>query len=739
MQENDWPLVKDIVLIGGGHAHALVLRKWGMTPQPGVRLTVINPGPVAPYTGMLPGHIAGHYSRDEMMIDLVRLARFAGARVVLDRCIGLDREARRVLLQSGARLRYDLASIDIGIGSDLPDLPGFTDHAVAAKPLGGYAQDWEQFLTTAGEAPRVTIIGAGVGGAELAMASAYRLRQSGRKPAVTLLERGDRALPGVGAGARKALLARLAGQGVTLKTGVAPVRVLNDRVELTGGESLPSDFTLSVAGARPQDWLGQTGLALTEGFVTVSGFLQSSDPAIFAVGDCAYMAEAPRPKAGVFAVRQAPYLFHNLRASLSGAALQRYRPQRDYLKLISAGAQVAVADKAGLRLEGAWLWRWKDRIDRDFMAKFEDYPAPRPRPVPAEAPSELAEALGEKPLCGGCGAKVGGGILTEALHQMAPPRRADVLSGPGDDAAILRHGAGVQVLTTDHLRAFTADPALMARITATHALGDIWAMGAAPQSALSQITLPKLGAALQADMLAEIMAASAEVFGAAGADIVGGHTSIGAELTIGFTVTGVADRVVQKSGARLGDAILLTKPIGTGVVLSAEMAAARIPGLLLGEAVAACYASQLRSLAGASRLLAPVAGAMTDVTGFGLAGHLLEILDASGDKAAGLGADLFLDQVPILRGAEAVARAGHASSLAPANRAAAIGRMRYSDSAKAALLFDPQTAGGLLACVPADQAADLVAQLRAQGEEAAIIGRITDQPGRLTVLEAAPG
>jgi selenide, water dikinase len=739
MQGQDWPLVKDIVLIGGGHAHALVLRKWGMAPQPGVRLTVINPGPVAPYTGMLPGHIAGHYSRDEMMIDLVRLARFAGARVVLDRCIGLDREAGRVLLQSGARLRYDLASIDIGIGSGLPELPGFSDHAVAAKPLGGYAQDWDQFVASAPAAPRVTIIGAGVGGAELAMASAYRLRQTGRHPDVTLLEQGDTALPGVGAGARAALLARLAAQGVTLRTGVAPRRVWADRVELSSGESLASDFTLSVAGARPQDWLRDTGLALTDGFVTVNGMLQSSDPAVFAVGDCAHMAEAPRPKAGVFAVRQAPYLFHNLRAALSGAALQRYRPQRDYLKLISTGEKVAVADKAGLRLEGAWLWRWKDGIDRKFMAKFEDYPAARPRPMPPEAPAGLAEALGAKPLCGGCGAKVGGAILTDALRQIAAPRRPDVLSGPGDDAAILRHGMGVQVLTTDHLRAFTADPALMARITATHALGDIWAMGAAPQTALSQITLPKLGPELQADMLAEIMAASAEVFGAAGADIVGGHTSIGAELTIGFTVTGVAERVVQKSGARLGDAIVLTKPIGTGAVLAAEMAAARIPGLLLGEAVAACFASQLRSLAGASRLLAPVAGAMTDVTGFGLAGHLLEILEASGAEGQGVGADLFLDQVPILRGAEAVARAGHASSLAPANRGAAVGRMRYRDSAKAALLFDPQTAGGLLATVPAAQAADLVAQLRAQGEEAAVIGRITDQAGRLTVLEAAPG
>ena len=144
------PLVKDLVLVGGGHAHALVLRMWGMNPLPGTRLTVINPGPAAPYTGMLPGLIAGHYRRDEIFIDLVRLARFAGARVILDRAVGLDRDARQVVLGSGRRLGYDLASIDIGIGSGLPTVPGFDDHAVAAKPLGHYADRWEAFVATCG-------------------------------------------------------------------------------------------------------------------------------------------------------------------------------------------------------------------------------------------------------------------------------------------------------------------------------------------------------------------------------------------------------------------------------------------------------------------------------------------------------------------------------------------------------------------------------------------------------------
>jgi selenide,water dikinase len=723
------PLTRDLVLIGGGHAHALVLRMWGMAPLAGVRVTLINPDPVAPYTGMLPGYIAGHYPRDAMMIDLVRLARFAGARLILGRAEGIDRAARQILVSGRDPVAYDVASVDIGITSDLPDLPGFAGHGLAAKPLGAYAAAWERFVAAASPEPKVVILGGGLGGVELALATAHRLQAAGRRPCVTVLERADRALAGVGTGARAALLAHMDRLGVRLMTGTQAARVTAWGVETTAGAGIAADLVLSVAGARPQGWLGGTGLALADGFVVVGPTLQSSDAAIFGAGDCVQMSHAPRPKAGVFAVRQAPVLLHNLRAALSGGRLRACHPQRDYLKLVSTGGKGAVADKWRLRLDGPMLWRWKDSIDRRFMAKFGPYPAMARPALPADHAAGLAEAMGAKPLCGGCGAKVGAGDLAAALSRLPAPVRDDVLSGPGDDAAVLRRDGGVQVMTTDHIRAFTEDPWLLARITAVHALGDIWAMGARPQVALAQVTLPHLAPHMQAATLREIMLAASRVFSQAGADIVGGHTAIGAELTLGFTVTGLAGRIVTKGGAQPGDALILTKAIGTGTILAAEMAAAPLRQGLLGEAVAGAYTQMCRPLGAASALLAPVAQAMTDVTGFGLAGHLLEILEASGCAAR-----LDLACVPVLAGAEALAAAGHGSSLAPANRAAAAPRMHFAESPRAALLFDPQTAGGLLAAVPQAQADALLAALRAQGEDAAIIGRIEAGAPRLTVV-----
>jgi selenide,water dikinase len=256
-------------------------------------------------------------------------------------------------------------------------------------------------------------------------------------------------------------------------------------------------------------------------------------------------------------------------------------------------------------------------------------------------------------------------------------------------------------------------------------------MGAAPQAALAQITLPRLSDTLQARTLTEIMHAAAEVFTAAGADIVGGHTSQGDELTIGFTVTGLCDRPLTKSGAQPGDAIILTKAIGSGTILAAEMAMARLPGLILGEAVATCLAAMSQPQGPAAALLTPAATAMTDVTGFGLAGHLLEILDASG-----MAATITLSAIPYLPGAIALAAAGHGSSLLPTNRAATDWRIDAPPGASTTLLSDPQTCGPLLAIVPTALAEQMVHSLHAAGYPTATrIGTITKGAPFLTVRD----
>ncbi len=718
MRHPNLPLTHDLVLIGGGHSHALVLRQWGMRPLPGARLTLINPGPTAPYSGMLPGFVAGHYAREALDIDLVRLARFARARIVLGAAQDIDLADRLVHVPGRPPIAYDLCSIDVGITSAMPDLDGFDSHAVPAKPLDRFATRWERFLAYPGTA-RVVVLGAGVAGAELAMAMAHALRNRGHTASVTLIDRAE-ALGALRPGARGRVLRQMRALGIDLWEHTEIGAVTQGEVWLKDGSSLATDFVVGAAGARAHGWLARAGLAHRGGFVTVNAYLQTSDPAVFATGDCADMTESPRPKAGVYAVRQAPVLYDNLCAALSGGAMRRYRPQRDYLKLVSMGSKSALAERFGVPLSGSLMWRWKDHIDRRFMDRFRDLPAMPTPALPAVHTLGLAEAMGDKPMCGGCGAKVGRGALRKVLNDLPAPRRNDITPLPGDDAALLRTGGARQVISTDHLRALAEDPVVMARIAAVHALGDIWAMGAAPQAATATVILPRLSAALQERSLREIMLSASETLREAGAEIVGGHSSVGSELTIGFTITGLCDRApITLSGGLPGDVLILTKPLGSGVLMAAEMA-----GLAKGAWIASAVAQMSRSQAGAAAILAQ-AHAMTDVTGYGLAGHLLGICEASGT-----GARLDLAAIPVMPGARAMARAKVRSTLFPVNRAVA----PYLPGGEITdLLFDPQTAGGLLAAVASDDAPAMLEALQQQGFAAARIGILTPGPAQISL------
>lgn len=322
------------------------------------------------------------------------------------------------------------------------------------------------------------------------MAVAHRMRATGRKPEVTIFERAQ-ALQELPPRAARLLRQDLRTQNITLHEGVEITEITAQMIHLRDEPPLPFDLILGAAGARAHPWLAQTGLALKDGFIRVGADLRSvTDPDILATGDCAHFDHAPRSKAGVYAVRAAKPLFHNLRAAAMGRSLRTYQPQRHYLKLISLGDKRAIATRGRVDASFPFLWTWKDRIDRKFMQQLTQLPemAARPQP-PQDHALGIIEAMGPKPQCGGCGAKLGQAALEAALPP-PPTHRKDIEIGRGDDAAVLHMGSARQVISTDHLRAFCNDPAVMARITAIHALGDIWAMGATPQSALAMITLP---------------------------------------------------------------------------------------------------------------------------------------------------------------------------------------------------------------------------------------------------------
>lgn len=721
----------DLVLVGGGHAHVHVLKRFGMRPEPGVRLTLIARDLETPYSGMLPGYVAGHYRFAECHIDLVRLARFADARLIHDEAIGLDRAGRQVLCGEHPPIRYDLVSLDIGSTPRLDDVPGAAENTIAVKPIAAFARRWEALLARAQEQGGVclAVVGGGAGGVELALSAQHRLAGLlGGNVEVALVTR-EALLPSHNAGVRRRFATIFRQRNIRVVTGKPVARVEPQRLILADGSAIAFDEALWVTEAAGAPWLAETALPLDErGFLIIDESLRSpADPAVFAAGDIATMPAHPREKAGVYAVRAGPPLAGNLRRALAGQPLRRAVPQRQALALIGTGDGRAVASRGGFSAQGALLWRLKDWIDRRWMRRYTDLPA-----MAEAGDTEAAAAM----RCGGCAAKVPAEVLRQVMARLEPAGADDRIAiglGSPDDAALIAFpGAPPLLQTVDFFRAMVSDPYLFGRIAANHALGDIYAMGGVPETALAIAAVPAARPALVEADLFHMLKGGTEILEAAGATLVGGHSAEGAELALGFAVTGRTrpGRLLRKGGLRSGDRLILTKPLGTGVILAAEMRG-RAPARVFEAAVAA----MLQSAAAASTCLAAHgATACTDVTGFGLLGHLLEMLDAST-----MDAGLDPDAIPTLDGALALLGDGLTSSLHAGNQAALVALDAAPDRALAALLIDPQTAGGLLAGVPAERAPACLAELHRLGYRAADIGVVATRTGSDRRVRLDPG
>lgn len=375
--------MKRLVLVGAGHAHAQVLLDWARAPMANVGLVVVSPQALVPYSGMVPGWLAGRYTFDEICIDFRALAAAAGAGFVEDELFALDAPRRELRLGSGEVLGYDLLSLNVGSTLAPPQNAGGGDAPVLPlRPLGTLRRAWEQRLAAmaaqrADTPLSVTAVGGGAAGFEALLAVLARLRalRPGHNVDGRLVSRAASLLPGFAPGAVRAAERALARAGVTLQLGTA------------WSESIAqnSDLVLWATGAEAHAWQcdpqRRGGLAVSgRGFIAVDDHLRSiSHPQVHAVGDCAEW-QAPLPKAGVYAVRMGPVLSRNLRAALGDGSAVPYAPQRRYLALLATGDGRAIGSWGRWSAHGHWLWRWKDYIDRGFVRRFDlDHPgATRP-------------------------------------------------------------------------------------------------------------------------------------------------------------------------------------------------------------------------------------------------------------------------------------------------------------------------------------------------------------------------
>jgi len=695
-----YPITHDIVLVGGGHSHALVLRRWAMHPMPGVRLTLISRDVLTPYSGMLPGYVAGHYSFEEIHIDLLRLCAWADVRFIAAEMTGIDLQAQVVHVRGRPSISYDFLSLDTGSTPSL-DVPGAAEFATPVKPVHSFVERWQSVLE---RAPKdLALVGAGAGGFELVMAMAYRLRHEA--VSVHWFLRGQKPM-----------------SDRPKRVGEQALKAAYDAGD---GRQVEFDELLWCTAASAPAWPKESGLDTdVRGFVATQSSLQSRSHAnVFATGDIGTQTETPSAKAGVFAVRQAPVLLHNLQASVRGEALRNYSPQRDFLSLVSSGRQHAIGSRSGMSFAGRWVWKWKDHIDRTFMNKFVALPPMK------ETISTSNDAQHMR--CNGCGAKVPAVLLDEVLAEIdadALPRvewKADVPRN--GDTAVVAWADKYLVQSVDQLRALIDDPYLFGQIAALHALSDVHTENAQAHSAQVLLTLPYAKPTIVHRELLQLMRGITAVLQTEQCALVGGHTAEGAELQVGLVVNaGYPNSAETPAVEARSYALILTQPLGVGVLFA---------GLMQTKARGVDIHNLLPYLLQSNRTAARVCAAhgalnCTDVTGFGLLGHLHRM-----QLPIPMHCALNVDQIPAFSGVDALIEQGVESSLSAANQTvlsqvAGSNELQHRDSI---LLADPQTAGGLLAVVPASAASSCVQELIQEGfGQARIIGALNPIPERDT-------
>lgn len=364
--------MKRLVLAGGGHAHLSVLQAFAKNRSADTELVLVTPNRYQYYSGMLPGWMARHYREEDCRIDLAVWAERAGARLVLSAVQRLNADARGFETAAGERLSYDLLSLDVGSETDDRTLVALGGRLLPVKPLDNFYARWPEVVQTAGQTPgfALAVVGGGAAGVEIALAARHALSTLGRQTHVHLVAAKGGLLPGHAPGVQRRAAHCLAVAGVQVheKRGVGT----QDGILLDDGNLLPAHAAIAATGARALPWLDDSGLALdTNGFVQVNSQHRSiSHATVYAAGDTCARTDLALQRSGVHAVRAGPILAHNLRAAVAGEAPLPYRPRKRSLYLLACGPRYAVASWGGFSAEGAWVWRWKNRLDQGFVRRF---------------------------------------------------------------------------------------------------------------------------------------------------------------------------------------------------------------------------------------------------------------------------------------------------------------------------------------------------------------------------------
>jgi len=749
MDKNAMPVISDLVLLGGGHANIQVLKMMAMNPLGGLRITLISDQTHSPYSGMIPGYLAGYYAYEDCHFDLRRLCEELGLRFIKAKIIGINPQEKKIRLENRANISYDCASINVGIEprsiEKLAQESAFK--IIPLKPISQFITHWDQLIANlkdykGNDSLPLAVVGAGAAGVEISIILKMLIDKNQWNATVSLIHRHEYLVSKKDRQAQKQLLKTLNALNINLYQNTEVLEVQKNGLVLKGTNGLVHTDVfyralIATQAAAPK-WFKNSGLPVNQdGFLKVTEkLLVEHEDSIFAAGDCIHFSPSPLKKAGVYAVRQGMTLEHNIRAFFTRqASLKTFHPKKNVLSLITIGDKKALVhqDSASLLrvLSPALLWIVKDWIDKRFMARFQaESFAVNPvhfnkiMPVPK---STLVPEDWQDNTCGGCGSKLVASTLTQSLNKLTIPQDDFVLLGvkEGEDCALTQVSENTLCLQTiDQFRSFISDPYLLGQIATQHALSDIYAMGGIAKTAQVGLTLCAAAEKIHGEDIFQVMSGVLDVLTKNSTSLVGGHTGEGLELSIAIAVQGevAPKQVLRKQLTQSGNQLILTKPIGTGVIFASNMLA-QANGKWVDQALLSMLQSNKTTL---ETIRSFAVSGCTDITGFGLLGHAVEMLDKN--SANSLGIKIDYKAIPLFDGVNQLFEKGYFASIAGKNHES-LGTVLSADinNQNFPVLFDPQTSGGLLFSVPTHQTEACLKALHQNGiSNACVIGEVIE-------------
>ncbi len=696
------------------------------------RITLINPQVEQLYSSMIPGLISKRFSFEESCIDLMKLTHNSECRFFKDKLISLEPEKKIIECEIRGQINYDILSISTG--SETKTIPNLGNINFSyLKPFNLFISAFEAWVKTLEPdhlGIKLGIVGGGIAAIEVIIAIKKRVETelkligNSSKPEVFLLTKDKVPFITLSPQMRGHCLKVLNKKGIKIIPNF-----LAKELDKTGpvsydGISFKLDFCVLATGPSAQSWIKNSGLTLCEnGFISVKNDLTCEDfENIFVTGDIAFLPSHPNlSKSGVVAVRQGAILVKNIQKRLESKELTSFKPQRFWLSLVGLENNKAIASYGKFAVKSSFFWHLKNFIDLKFINKFKSFKKMNTFPSNSEKSIEIER-------CGGCGSKVGANILRKILNEFERDEKFPNIDEMDEDAGVTYSYANqLNLHTIDGFRQLIDEPYNMGLITSHHSISDITAMGGTPKTALAMVGIPINEEKLVKNDLRLALRGILTGLKSHSVNLIGGHTNESESISLALAITGTVqeDEIIKKNTIQPGDRIILTQPIGAGVIFAGLMA-----GLTKGRWVEEVMSEINREKVGLIKAIKETANACTDVTGFGLAGHLYEMT-----KNSEFGININLHKLQFFEGAEELSLKKVRSSLFSENAnvehqidANIINDPRYD------LCFDPQTAGGLLLSIPTEIVGHCLERLHILGcRQSREIGAVVNDQRGLTI------